>query len=437
MTTINEDGVKRYVLNNYSLSDEVKYEPSEYWYLELYSIVLTEGGDQTRPQKYLVLEYPSYSPLLFEQHVDDCIWSVPFMAYLFQKEGTRRFNTIRSIVDFYNAQIKQNRDILDKLENYRLYHMGISDYIKVEGKQYIEYKVSPRQPDKWKCYYIREFYISGIDRLGLLNLCDPEGLHCYRYYPLVPKPNKEKNLTRFAGKRLSTNITTLLSQSYNQLIGSPNVVSEDMLKNCIKGIVFKLDVVGFTEMYNKICSEMSSLDSTGKELATSFIARLENVFEKRMQEYGISHFVVEGDGLSGAIPIIDNCNIDKYVQTVIDCVVSIKKDINALTKKVNSSVKIRCSMILGEYYYGKLAGLSSRSQMTGELFILLSRMDQHLKEFLQKDQNITNQSIIISVSRELKEISDNCFMHNGFREISSQKSFRETQINSIILLKEA
>lgn len=436
---INEKEKNCYILNNYSNNDTVQFEPAEYWYLDLYIITLddSDGVLSSSQQKYMVLEYPSYTDIDSGNSINNCIWSVPYMAYLFHKTGTKRYKTVDAITRFYDRQISAHTDLLKELEEYRFYHMGISDYDKIEGKSYIEYKVSSRQPDKWKCYYIKEHYIVKIDSLGILNLVDPEGLHSYRYYPLMPKPNIAGETTYYAGKYFASNVTHLLKTSYNKLIQFSNPVCGNMLRYKLYGILFKIDIVGFTLMYNKIVDEMKSFDETGKEIALHFIAGISNIFENEMQKFDISQYIIEGDGLTGMIPLRDSSEDKIGISRVIDCISGVKQDINLLASKLGETVCIRCSIIAGSYIYGKLTGLSSKGQAVGEIMITLSRMDQYLKELIKNRDNLNCISIVSCIDNQLYNRVRECFINRGFRELTSQTNYRETEINAKVIYKEA
>lgn len=436
----NLDGKARdcYILDEYSHNEIVPFEPAEYWYLSLYIITLddVDGAFSSSKQKYLVLEYPSYTEINTSNEINDCIWSVPYTEYLLQKPGTRRFSNIGAIMRFYEEQLSSHRTLIQELENYRFYHMGISDYLKIEGNHYIEYKISTRQPDKWKCYYIQEHYITRIDSLGLRNLADPESLHSYRYFPLVPQPFINEGPFYFAGKHLASNIKHLLQTSYYKLLQYSNPVPGEMLRYRINGIVVKIDIIGFTAMYNKITNEMKSLDEDGKEIAVHFIAGLSNIFESRMQEFGIPQFVIEGDGLTGTLPL-KSSEISNGVISIIKCVHQIRQDINVLAAKLGENICLRCSIIAGEYFYGKLAGLSSSKQASGEILISLSRMDQFLQDCVKKDPILATKSIVLCINNHLYNECQDFLINLGFVELTTQSTFRETSINSTALYKEA
>lgn len=429
---------KCHILDDYSIENTVPFEPSEYWYLDLYIITLDDfdGIFSSSKQKYMVLEYPSYTEVNFDNKINDCIWSVPYMAYLFHKTGIKRYKTIGAIAKFYEEEISSHKQLFEELENYRFYHMGISYYDKIEGRHYIEYKVSSRQPDKWKCYYIQEHYITRIDSLGILNLADPEGLHSYRYYPLIPKPNINEDIVYFAGKHLASNVGYLLKNSYNKLLQYSNPIPSEILRYQVYGIVFKIDVVGFTKMYNKIVSEMKSLNETGREIAIHFVAGISSIFENVMQEFGISQFVVEGDGLTGVYPIKGNNQDKDGIILLISCICKIKEKLNKLVSHLKEEICIRCSIIAGDYIYGKLAGLGSTKQASGEIMILLSRMDQYLQDYIKNQFNLSHNSIVLCIHSRLYDECKDYFAGSNFLELTTKEAYRETTINSTIIYKE-
>lgn len=438
MHTIDPGERRCIILDEFSVSDRVAYEPAEYWYLDLYIIVLDDidGALSSSEQKYMVLEYPSYSENRGKNQINDCIWSTPYMAYLFQKPGTKRFRSVGEIMNFYKEQITLNKELLSKLEDYRFYHMGIPYYEMVPGNHYVEYKRSPRQPDKWKCYYIQEHFVHRIDSLGLLNLCDPEGLHGYRYFPLLPRPNVAHDSVYFASKHLASNVTQLLRNSYNKMLQHSNEVTLETLRYDLYGIAFKFDIVGFTMMYNKIVSEMQSLDETGKEIAVHFIAGLSSIFERNMQKFGISQYSIEGDGVTGTLPLKDSSKSDYVIKTILTCICSIKEDINKFANKLGTKIQVRCSILEGDYFYGKLAGLASTHQAAGEIFISLSRMDQYLQDAIKYYTDLPPKSIILCISNEIANKSTELLSNFDFYMKDSKAKFRETNINATVYYKE-
>lgn len=406
-------------------------EPVEYWVLNLLTIVLEDNG-----HRYLVLEYPSYSEIESNGRKNDCIWSVPYMAYLLKIEGSQRLDTVGDIKSFYNNGLKRKNKLFKELENYRFYHMGISHFTKVNGRSYIEYKRSPRQPDRWKCYYINEYYITGIDHLGLLNLTDSEGLHAYRYLPIDNRSLfwETDNDIIFMGKKLSSNIASMLNNSWLQLMKYSNSVTSDMLNYPVYGLILRFDIIGFTKIYEKILSEFKTFDYNGKDLSGDFISKLSYVFENRLQQYSIDQYTIEGDGAIAAIPIssMDNLghsDIVKYLNLITD----IQRDISRLLINLDSSIYIRCVLLNGQYMYGKLAGLSSlHKSVTGDIMIKASRMDQCLQSYIKDNSIVQN---IYGVSEELYHKLHESEVIDEFKEVAQIDSFRDYPINMHVIQK--
>lgn len=429
---INDLKKKCYILNEYRNDEEVKYEASEYWVLYLYIISLKEI--QGEKPKFLVLEYPSYTEIDNNGIINDCIWSVPYMAYLLKKDGTKRYNSVGEIIRFYDKQIKSHEKVLTELENYRFYHMGVSNYEKTEGKSYIEYKKSSRQPDKWKCYYIREFYITKIDSLGLLNLADPEGLHGYRYFPLNEEPSNNPNKTiGFLGKHLSSNISYILRNSWNNLETYANPIDNKLLVYNLNGIIFKIDIVGFTKIFNTIIETMGTLEQSGEDIAKEFIAQISSIFEKNLRLFDITQYVIEGDGITGTCPIYKPSNEKNTLKKLLELIEKIHDELEMLVKRIGISIKLRCSITCGEYSYGKITGLKTLQKgFSGDVMIVLSRMDQYLKDIENNfDENIIGFNTALFYKH--KDILNKM----GYTKCVSQTDkFKETKIDTIVHIKE-
>ena len=425
---INDSHRNCYILNKYGNNEEVQFEASEYWVLYLYIITLKTSNCNS--PHYLVLEYPSYTEHINNGIINDCIWSVPYTAYLLKKEGAKRYTSVGDIKSFYNEQLQTHKDLLIQLENYRFYHMGISNYQKKPGETYIEYKKSTRQPDKWKCYYIQEYYIDNIDSLGLLNLADPEGLHSYRYYPLEKQPNKNPNSQiYFLGKHLSTNIAHILRNSWSMLKNYSNTISSSQMCYEMKGILVKLDIVGFTKIYNGIVEKLGTLEESGDDLAKKFISQISYIFETRLKAAGFFQYVIEGDGFTATYPLFhserNEKNTSKKILALID---NIKKDMDSLLKRLDIKVGIRCSILSGQYTYGKINNLSTlRQNFSGEIMIVLTRMDEYLKNLAQPSE------ITIGINNNLYSQYSDLFDKDYIKYDDFVKEHRQTNINTVIM----
>lgn len=189
-------------------------------------------------------------------------------------------------------------------------------------------------------------------------------------------------------------------------------------------------------MYNKIVSEMQSLDETGKEIAVHFITGLSSIFERNMQKFGISQYSIEGDGVTGTLPLKDSSKSDYVIKTILTCICSIKEDINKFANKLGTKIQVRCSILEGDYFYGKLAGLASTHQAAGEIFISLSRMDQYLQDAIKYYTDLPPKSIILCISNEIANKSTEFLSNFDFYMKDSKAKFRETNINATVYYKE-
>lgn len=120
----------------------------------------------------------------------------------------------------------------------------------------------------------------------------------------------------------------------------------------------------------------------------------------------------------------------------MDLISIIKQDLNLLALKLGEKICIRCSLVAGNYIYGKLAGLSSTKQVTGEIMISLSRMDQYLQEVIKNEPNLPCKSIVLCIDNQLYSKTKQCFINSAFSELASQTAYRETIINSKVIYKE-
>lgn len=436
MTIKDNEGLSCYVLEDYAKDDLVENAPVEYWVLDLFYIVLddSEGALDNRPCKYLVLEYPSYSEKKSEDGFDRCIWTPPYSSLEIEEKKTiMRYKRIGDILSYYDEKIKSNEETLNLLDNYRLYQIGLISYTKDKGRTFTEYKRSARQPENWKCYHIREFFIHNIDAVGLLNMCDPEGLHCYRYLPLNESEKKRiKEGYDFQGKPLASNVVNLICNSYNKLIEKSNIVKGDMLRYSTFGMVFSIDIIGFTEIYNKIVEEMYSFDESGKELALRFVAGISNIFAQNMKKNNIPNYQVSGDGIIGIIPFSKN-NDERKIDDLLNILHDVKSEITKITSIIGKETKIRCSALIGECVFGKIAGLQSNSQINGDIMIKVCRMDEYAKGYIKnmKDE-VGDWDIAICLANNI-DVSDKV-LENDMKEVDKKDKFRETIISSSLYI---
>src|SRR5437870_4469863 len=118
----------------------------------LYLIYSLEIVIQDSTSPYLLLTYPTYA--LEDGYVKECIWAPPFITFDVTPHffNHRDVGHIRTIYDKAHGKIKTEEEI-----RRRLYLLGAqgADYELVG--EVLEYKTSPREPEKMKCYYIKRY----------------------------------------------------------------------------------------------------------------------------------------------------------------------------------------------------------------------------------------------------------------------------------------
>lgn len=402
---INDANKDIYVLNNYKDDDYMKPEPAEYIVIYLYFITLAcDSNSITKSkQNYLVLDYSGYIDAEYYGKNKESIWSVPYITFPIHEKGMLRPTKISSIYKIYQKYLESKKEIIEELELQLLYQLGIFDCTKVLGNNYIEYKRSTLQPDRWKCYYIQEYFLEDIDSLGLLNLADPEGLGSHRYFPLTESKWWQKNGSKiiFQEKYIPKNVAKLIENPVSLTKHANNINHED-LYHSLSGYLFKIDITGFTRIFNYILENGKSLDETGKEISSDFIARIASIFEQKLQETGISQYTLEGDGITGAIP----CDKGKEeLKRMFSLFVKLQECFTQMVKKMDMTICLRCSILYcTEYTYGKLSGLDTmKPNFSGEALIILSRMDQCLHKFIYSDEGGVlkeNPKIILGIDKK-------------------------------------
>jgi len=408
---LNQDS-NHYILNDLSSDAILPIYPTEYWVLHLYIIVLSQEASVQYPLlnvgKFLVLEHTSYA------NHNRSIWSTPYSAYRVNV-GIKKYNKASDIIKMYKDHCEKNTGLLDELTNYRFYHMGISSYDIENGREYIEYKRSPRQPDVWKCYYIKECFVHNIDSLGLKNLIDPEGLHSYNYLPINGSVN-----CHLYGKPLSTNVVRLLDDNYLLRKAKVESVNLETFRTKFCGYMLKFDVVSFTKTLHEIENNYKSFESTGAHYSNAFIIYLQQIFEQELMKINISQYRLEGDGFLATVmteePIVDVTN------RIINAFKDISKRITALFNGENK-LSYRASLLFGEYNFGKELGLFSKGLAhSGKALINLTRMDAAIQDYIsQYEENAP--SIFFLIDSKLCNFADSALVY-----IKEVDSFRETSI---------
>lgn len=413
-----QDGYTKYILDDLPDNIELSSIPVEYWILHLYVIVLRQNSSTQYPLldtgDFLLLEHPSYA------YHNSSIWSTPYLAYRVDTE-TKRYNKVLDIVKLYEEKCKSQANILKELTNYRFYHMGISSYDFKDERTYIEYKQSPRQPNVWKCYYIKERFVNNIDSLGLQNLIDPEGLHAYGYLPITPSVVSDA----LYGKPLSTNVAYLFDNEFIHRKAKAQIIDTRVFRTRHKGYLIKFDIVSFTKIMHYIEADYRSFEFSGSQYSEAFVIYLQQIFEQELLKANISQYRLEGDGFIASIESdLQNNDIEGVI---IEMFKNIAKKITKLIK--NTKLLYRASMLFGEYDYGKELGLFSKSLiLSGKELIRITRMDSAVRDYIYQENQEEIPTLFFlldsNIGNETKPYLDSlCYI----RKIDN---FRDIEINS-------
>lgn len=232
-----------------------------------------------------------------------------------------------------------------------------------------------------KCYYVIEKYVCNLDEISKFRLADPEGLYGHHYLPLTEwwrkYSEREDGKIRFLDKIIPQNIVYRIDE-LNDFANSANSIEAKSLYYSLRGFLFKVDMIDFTEFYNYLLADAFDLDNEGEVIAHNFISRIASVFEQELQKSKVNQYIIEGDGLTRALP---GELTGENVKKLLELFQNIQSRLFELT--VHSKMKwvgLRCVLLYTkEYKYGKIDGLDAlKPGFSGEPLIVLSRMEQKL-----------------------------------------------------------
>jgi hypothetical protein len=370
---------------NESRSDEELPEiPAEYWYLQIFEVVL-----RLENEAFLVLEFPFYSyGDVVNNLIHECMWSPPYTANKVEV-GARRHIKVGQIQSVFKEFEVANKALLDQMREHKLYTMGIGDCEMIDHGSLLEYKVSQREPNKKKCYFVKRIGLKNLDSFGLYNIVDPEALKSYAYLPL--DINRETisadcfdNLY-FKGKPLATNTCFLFnSNKIRGLENTANEISADYLSYSERGMLFSFDLIAFGKGQEIITDTFQSLRRRGGDIAEEFEFILNS-------EMGVSLFANQytqvrlmGDGFIAASPIRQDNSfglveesdiIRKQILNTLKIIREIFSKIRRKAPNVDFPLSCRASLMFGDYKYGKLAGLiHDRADLGGACVLKSARL---------------------------------------------------------------
>ena len=340
----------RYLLSEYRADEEFEFFPDKFYVMTFYFITFCHNDEY-----YVLLDHGSYSTnrgnLLGIKHRDD-FWSIPRSVALIEGARVRKVDEIRS---HYARELEKNsmREKLEILERDFFYNYGIFYKSLDYGESHIEYKRSVTEPDKMRCYYIRDVIIHKIDDTGIRNLVDPECRHNRIFLPLksleamphIPGnyigEAPEEGWYSFMGRPIPESIVdTLVGDRLKLMRNAVKISNEDLVKHT-RGILF---TVAISKSYETFYSAKNR----------GLIDRqISEVFERMMFQHGIIHYMINGYQITGAVPYVDG--------DVVDFSGLLNDMYDKLLKVIGEDkLFLRCTVLSGKYDYGKISILCSR-----------------------------------------------------------------------------
>lgn len=353
---INADGGDYYILDEYNDNDYFSTAPSEYIANFLFFITLSsfektlKGGE--RRKNYLLLVHDRYMG-------DNDLWSVPFNSYsLPSTSGVNRPKTVKMIREYFKNHLSEMDREIHATTNQLIFHLNIlSGYSLEEGDSYIEYKNSPSQPDRKKCYYIKEFFLKDVDPSEAINLTDPENLHGYRYFPLseweetdgdIPWFEESGKQLKFPGGYIPENVAKNIFDQ--KRIRSHTIpVPNNSLFYTGSGFLFRIDIINYTAAYE--------LSYTSRKEDLEY--EIKDIFERVLLINGINRFIIQDDTLTAWAPCTRTPGLPNPVYSIAE---SIHHQLQRIPSLSEVDPGIFCFTVYGDdIQFGKKYGLQQKT----------------------------------------------------------------------------
>ena len=247
-----------------------------------------------------------------------------------------------------------------------LHNVGMTDM--EPGRNYIEYKHTYTNPENMCCYYIREFFVKNVDKLGLLNLTDPECLHKHFYMPMYMMRLEAKNalvkeyegLCNYRGRPMPENISEVLTSGdyINNISKYAIKVNSRQLVRKMKGILFKTAISDAHNIYKSF----TNMKGLVEEL-------IPEKLEEAMADMNIRYYLIDRDQIIGVMP-----SGEKDFTMMLEKLYTIISDI---TSHGGHKLCLRCTALSCDFLYGKIFGLNtSRPGFDGDGYLKLCSMAQ-------------------------------------------------------------
>ena len=399
------------ILDSVNDTEELPYAPSEMWILNCFYFILQDDKGY-----FLPLVYPTYKYDNREQIVMKGIWSPPYNAIKIEA-STERIVSAKIIRERYKKFIAERKEKINEAFDYFFYHLGVQQRTVSEPfLEFIEYKRSFGQSDRYKCYFVRNFYVTDIDNLGKINLMDPDSLRGIYYFKLNNDVDnmhfdENKNFLYYQGRPLATNLSYIIkekklniSQYANQIDSKKAIYNEE-------GYIFMYDLNSSGGLRQHIEDNFISFYHSGFELAEEFLSMVSGIFTDVFASYNITQYMLEGDGFIASIPTgKGHISFGNSVSIIREVCEEINRRINLLLVKSGKSISAKVTICEGSYQFGKIGGLTSvYNSYSGKILFSLARLQSALSSYIKSkeqnyglyftfnDDNIVNQSDFVKL----------------------------------------
>ncbi len=360
-------------LDKYKDEDWLEAYPSDLYIVSLYFITL-----EYDEKHYLLLDYGSYL-----QHkdswIDGHIWSVPYTNAKINL-GNRKVSKMKEIRAVYEDALNQTkeeayreghismRETLSILEADMFYQLGIAykNLQHDDRNNYIEYKVSASEPDKSRCYYIREFFVKDIGDAGIINLADPRCLHGHYYLPLsladnLPKISSSQphelqwtqGTYQFMGKAIPDNVSEVLTNKKILLKEAAVKVRKSAMLHEETGVLFKIAIADSNGIF------ATSID---KGLIAQQIS---TALELGMMYANVRHYILNDYQVTGVMPDTEPGKPTDFKDLLEDLHSRLEEIVRSLRDPgiyglFKKKILLRCTALHCEYEYGKIVDIVSQ-----------------------------------------------------------------------------
>lgn len=371
-------------------SFELPIAPSVFYLIYSLEVVVRDSSDC-----YLLLTYSTYA--LDNEGIKDCIWTPPFSAL----DVTPRLFSIRD-ASHVKKQYEQAEARIDEDEEVkrRLYLLGAQGADFTHVGDVLEYKSSPSEPERVKCYKIKRYRVTYLTPLGMLNVVDPENLKGHYFLPLTlletvllaRTDSADRYEYYFRGKPVAEHVVRLLGQQneVRRLVDQSISIPKHLFLYDEQGLLIKFDISGYGQLCEYVRSNMGTFNVTGPSVEGWLNGAIYKTFMAQIARCGTMRIRLEGDGFVAAVPrkYYPNGSVVQAVVRVIESLASIRvalDSFNSSIPDIRLHIQSRAAIMEGAYRYGRVGELASDgAEFEGPSITAVCRLEEGLKHYIQE-----------------------------------------------------